>query len=296
MAKSRPVSETPLYGLDSFSAKASESSFYIEKLQAHLQNHKFVSKPHRHSFYLLLYITEGSGEHTIDFKTYPITPGSFFLMTPGQVHSWNLKPDTNGFIIFFTQGFYRMRLNESSLMEFPFFNSLHAIPHIQLLPDATLDVVINEMQFEFKNPKPTIDLRILRSYLDLLLLKLARVYPGNEKSDKIQTNASKLRKLELLIDKHFIKVKGPREYSDLMNLSPSYLNTICKQNLGKTLSELIIERVILEAQRYFAHSDLTVSQVSDKLNFSTTSYFIRFFKKHTGFTPEQFKESLNSGI
>jgi AraC-like DNA-binding protein len=81
-----------------------------------------------------------------------------------------------------------------------------------------------------------------------------------------------------------------------MNLSASYLNTLCKQNLGKTLGDLIHERVILEAKRFFAFSDLTVSQVADALRFTEASYFIRFFRKETGLTPEQFREQIKRAI
>jgi AraC-like DNA-binding protein len=77
-----------------------------------------------------------------------------------------------------------------------------------------------------------------------------------------------------------------------MNLSPSYLNSICKQTLGKTLTDLISDRIILEAKRLFSYTDLNVNQVASRLNFSDPSYFIRFFRKHTQLTPEQFKESL----
>lgn len=79
----------------------------------------------------------------------------------------------------------------------------------------------------------------------------------------------------------------------MMNLSPSYLNTICKEALGKTLTDLISGRLILEAKRLFSYSDLNVSQVASRLNFADPSYFTRFFKKHTGLTPEQFKEGVS---
>jgi AraC family transcriptional activator of pobA len=81
-----------------------------------------------------------------------------------------------------------------------------------------------------------------------------------------------------------------------MNLSTAYLNNLCKKHLGKTLSDLINERVLLEAKRLFAYTDLTVSQVADKLRFSDASYFIRFFRKNSGLTPEQFKESTIRAI
>jgi len=110
-----------------------------------------ITLPRYHDFYLILYVTQGGGEHTIDFKTYNAGPGSFFVMTPGQVHSWTLRPGTDGYII---------------------FKELNSITY-------------------------------------------------------------KLRKLEQLIEKNFSKLKKPGDYANLMNLSPAYLNNLCKKNLGK---------------------------------------------------------------
>jgi AraC-like DNA-binding protein len=140
-----------------------------------------------------------------------------------------------------------------------------------------------------------LSLPLFRSYLDIILLKLVKHYQFEKKTNSVNTTF-KLRKLEELIDQHYIELKQPHAYASLMNLSASYLNNLCKQMLGKTLSELIQERVILEAKRYFAYSDLTISQVSNKLSFTEASYFIRFFKKHTGVTPEQFREQLKRAI
>ncbi len=133
----------------------------------------------------------------------------------------------------------------------------------------------------FSDSSDLIDLRILRSYLDLLLLKLAREYPdAPDNSVNASSSVFKIRKLEQLIEKNFIDLKQPREYAALMNISASYLNTICKETLGKTLSDLINERIILEAKRLFSYSDMTVNEVSYSLKFSSPSYFVRFFKKN----------------
>jgi AraC family transcriptional activator of pobA len=288
--------DTPLYCLDSFSKKADQHAFYIEDLQAHLKNHEFISKPHRHDFYLLLYIRAGNGKHTIDFQNYKVSAGNFFLMTPGQVHSWELSPKTSGFIIFFVPSFYRMGFVESSLLEFPFFHSLnpHPLVHTDSKSRELIQSLLVEMHNEF-NSSLNVDLRILRSYLEIILLKIARLYQHDNAQQALPT-LQKTRKLEQLIDRNFAKLHQPRQYAELMHLSPSYLNNICKETLGKTLTDLISERIILEAKRLFAYSNLNVDQVSRKLNFTDPSYFIRFFKKHTQYTPEQFKQTLNRAI
>lgn len=295
--KTESATETPLYCLNAFSPKADKNLFYIENLQQHLISHSFVSQPHRHDFYLLLYIKTGGGTHTIDFIEYAIEPNSFFVMTPGQVHHWNLEQGTDGFILFFTPEFYRLGLTENSLYEFPFFHSLQPQSKIKLANNTTkfIEVIITEMHYEFGSGS-LIDLRMLRSYLDVLLLKIAREYvpvqidPGNNEQ------TIRMRKLEQLIDRHFKKMKQPSQYADMMHLSASYLNSICKHAVGKTLSDLIFSRVILEAKRLFSYSDLSVNEVAARLGFNQPSYFVRFFKKETSLTPDQFKESLNRAV
>lgn len=298
MAKrSREKTETPVYCLDTFSEKAKENAFYIETLREHLKQHPFISKPHRHDFYLVLYITQGSGEHTIDFVTYPVAPNSFFLMTPGQVHWWKLSADADGFILFFTSEFYQLDKNDKHLLRFPFFQSLNSNAHLQLKKNGEpmIDIIIREMLRDYTSTG-TLNIQLFRSYLDIILLKLADHYPQRSKTATSINSTYKLRMLGELIDQHYREHKQPHVYASLMNLSASYLNNLCRQMVGKTLSDLIQERIVLEAKRFFAYSDLTISQVSDILHFSEPSYFIRFFKKQTGITPEQFREQINRAI
>ncbi|MFY0598915.1 MAG: helix-turn-helix domain-containing protein [Cyclobacteriaceae bacterium] len=293
MGKPTSSIKPPLYNLDDFSSKANANSFYIERFKPHLENHKFVSRPHNHDFYLLLYVTNGGGDHSIDFRTYPVKPNTFFLMSPGQVHSWDLEPDTDGYIIFFQREFYQMHLHQNSLIEFPFFHSLNANPVIQLpSEEQSIAFIVEEMDMEFRKSS-TVDLRILRSYLDLLLLKLAKRYPIDKGTASANISTQRLRKLEQLIEEHYVTLKKPSEYADLMHMSAPHLNSICKKALGKTVTDLISSRLLLEAKRLFAYSDLTVNQVSEQLQFSSSSYFLRFFKKHSDLNPEQFKETLN---
>jgi len=66
---------------------------------------------------------------------------------------------------------------------------------------------------------------------------------------------------------------------------------LCNDFLGISAGTLIRERVILEAKRLLINRDLMVAEIAEKLNFADQSYFIKFFKKYEGITPEKFRKS-----
>ncbi|MBK6938533.1 MAG: AraC family transcriptional regulator [Chitinophagaceae bacterium] len=82
------------------------------------------------------------------------------------------------------------------------------------------------------------------------------------------------------------------EYASLLNLSPYQLNAIAKQSAGKTVSELINEQIILETKRYLLATSGQVKDIADHLGYEDVSYFIRFFKKQTGYSPEAFRKNF----
>src|SRR5262249_12541672 len=80
--------DLPVFELQAFSKKANWSDFYIQDLKTHVLEHEFIGRPHKHDFYLILFVVRGTGTHAIDFVKYPIRPKTIFLMTPGQIHNW----------------------------------------------------------------------------------------------------------------------------------------------------------------------------------------------------------------
>jgi AraC family transcriptional regulator, transcriptional activator of pobA len=75
-----------------------------------------------------------------------------------------------------------------------------------------------------------------------------------------------------------------------MSLSAYQLNEITKSSIGKTASDLINEHIILEAKRYLLATPNQVKDIADLLGYEDPSYFIRFFKKHTGHSPDAFRQ------
>jgi AraC-like DNA-binding protein len=293
--------DLPVYCISTFSNKLTDkkANFDIKILEKLVDDFQFTSHPHRHDFYNILFISEGTGEHTIDFVTYEVKPCSIFFLTPGQVHSWNLSNKVKGFTIFFTPEFYLMDSSIKKLFDIPFFHTLINQPYLYFdcLKDPAISEAIQHIHEE--NLKNEFDSHtIIRAYLDIILTRLARYYTKSLVNKQPSSLTFKIRELESLVEKHYKEVKAPSAYAEKMNISPKHLNEICKKGLNKTVGDLIQERVMLEVKRLLAYSHKNISEIADELNFSDKSYFIRFFKKSTGLTPEQFRANLhlNDGL
>ena len=132
------------------------------------------------------------------------------------------------------------------------------------------------------------------SLLNVLYIELSRLYGGGRLTTKENLpEVSKVRKLETLIDKHFKSIKYPKDYAKMMHMSVKHLNRICKKALNITTSDLISNRIIIEAKRMLMYPEHSVYQIADELGFHENSYFFRMFKKKTGQTPMQFMKKFS---
>ncbi len=293
MAKTKDTRILPVYDIETFRGTGSKNEFFdIKILEQHLHEHEVTLQPHRHDCYLILLVTQGHGKHIIDFETHEVNPFSAFFLTPGQVHSWNFTEDAKGYVIFFTSSFYMLYKREKHLTDFPFFRTLDNPGTLQLdeHKEGLLITMLQEMVSENTKEEFGRD-EMLRNCLDIILTRLSRYY---EQSTPLTANSAvtlQMRQLESLIETHFIKLKSPAEYADLMNVTPKHLNDVCKLALNKTVSDLIHERQLLEAKRLLAFTMAGIKQIADHLEFNDKSYFMRFFKKYMGVTPDQFREN-----
>ncbi|MCA8829175.1 AraC family transcriptional regulator [Hymenobacter pini] len=280
----------PVLTLESFPQGRARRPWYLERLAQHVANFPGVSQPHAHDFYLLLYVTEGHGTHTIDLISYELKPGSLFFMTPGQVHQWQLSENAQGYVVLFEADFYLFRYPGSRLFEYPFFQHAHAPVLYLPSPDLALGPIMERMWREHLSPAPQQD-EVFRAYLLLCLELAARQYPADEPRPAGEPRHAQqlLREFGSLLNQHFRQQREVQQYADWLHVSPNHLNALCKRHLAKTASTLIQERVLIEARRLLRHTDATVAQIADQLGFEDASYFGRYFRKHTGQTPETFR-------
>jgi len=132
---------------------------------------------------------------------------------------------------------------------------------------------------------------IKKANLSIFFVELTRYRENQIKPENKNTMFTQERLDEFLelLENNISKNKQVSEYADMLNLSTFQLNSMTKSNLGKTCSTLIDEQIILEAKRYLLATTEQVKEIAYNLGYKDVSYFIRFFKKHTGQTPEAYR-------
>lgn len=284
----------PVYQIPDFEKSSIDSKeFYYARLENHLETHLFIQKPHKHDFYILVLFNEGEGCHVIDFKSYAVESNTLFFLSPGQVHSWTLSPEAKGHILFFSPAFYSSAFSLGKLSSFSFFNSNLSKPILNLgLKDAQILISsFEKIESEILNPGwGNIDL--LKSFTNEVLTLSYRFYLDENPELKSQKpTLDQFQRLERIIEESYMNQREINFYASQMGMSQKQLNLLTQRKIQKPISQLILERVILEAKRLLVHSDLSVSEISYKMKFEDPSYFSRLFKKKTSYTPEQFRTS-----
>ncbi|MCF2497523.1 helix-turn-helix domain-containing protein [Dyadobacter chenhuakuii] len=272
-----------------------ENDVMISRFEDYLAEHQNLVFPHRHGFYHLVLFTKGGGFHTIDFNHFEVYPLQIYFMTPGQVHSWHFEGEMEGFVVNFSEAFFRSFLLKPDYLEsFSFFdgdsnNSVITVPY-----DIQKNVVglFEDLLLQVKKAKFREDIiRVLLLHIFLLLEQ----GQAQEKKQEVKNQQNPLIKnFQKLVEKNFIKIRQPGEYAEMLHVTPNHLNALSKEHLSLQAGAVIRNRIALEAKRLLINLDFTVSEIAYKLNFNDNSYFSRFFKKETGMTPEAFRaESAN---
>ena len=267
------------------------TEFVVMPLKEFLAQNHDISFPHKHHFYQIVLFTTGGGAHSIDFKRYEISPRQVYYMAPGQIHTWEFDDGTDGYLINFNESFFTSIChNPHFVRQFPLFSTINN-ESVNTLDDGCFSEItrtLEQMLEEYRN-KSAYVMDMLRGMLMTILIRLSREVPTTLNGSNSKHNLELIRQFEQLIEQHFRQQKLPREYAELMYITPNHLNALTNVVAGKSAGELIRERILLEAKRLLVNSDLMVGQIAESLNFEDNAYFARFFKKYLGASPEEFR-------
>lgn len=244
--------------------------------------------------FALFLCIEGSGCVKISGREYTLSKGSILLYTPNQLMEKK----------YFSEDIVRKSIVVSIdlLMEIPSpidANILNLARHSPVInvSDKMMSHLceyyyfIEQQYHEIDNPYRK---EISKTLLYALILEVCAIYQSanNEMNDnKLPRQEEIFDEFILLLGKHYKKERAIAYYADKLNLTPKYLSTNIKQISGRSAAEWIREIVVCEIKTLLKTTNYTISQISDKLNFSSTPNFVQYFKQYAGITPHQYRKS-----
>lgn len=230
----------------------------------------------------------GSSHGTYNMKSYSINRKDLAIYMPGQIlrHD-HASDDYDCSVIGFSTEFI-------SSLGFPYnFESARLIgesPIIQLsdmeyagaLKFISMISALQPNDIPFKQ-------EILKHLTGAAIFGFAHCVIHSSPQTPLSAEEIIVSKFFSILKTHFRSVRKVRDYADLLCVSPGHLVSVVKKRTGKTILDWIGEYVIVEAKTLLNTSGMTIQQISHTLNFPNQSFFGKYFKKHVGISPNNYR-------
>jgi len=255
---------------------------------------QMAAVPHSHSYYQIIWFFEEGGEHVVDFKTYSIKKNTVLFISKDHIHAFDNNLEVQGWLIHFNESFF-MHSDVDIFLKYNVFNSQENPCYIidddtAITASSYIDLIKKELSqkgmFGYEDS--------IRFSLKSLLINLERIHRKEGDMHLGFTNHYELQfaKYKELVEENYQKGLSVSDYAELLNISSKTLTTITKNVINKSASIVISERIILEAKRLLRFTTWQIGEIAFKLGFEDTSYFVKFFKRHVGVSPGNYRNDV----
>lgn len=249
--------------------------------------------PHQLKFYNLIFFTKGKGRHFIDFNWFSVQENSLVYLTKEQVNAFDFSGNLSGFCIIFTeQYFVNCFSNLPEDFVFRLFNPQLFSPILQIPKQSDFRTYFNLLQQEFNNLESFNQKTIIESLFVILVSKAENLKQNQTFHIKGNSKIKIYQNFTSLIETHLSKSRSADFYARELTITYKHLNVICKELVNKTAKNVIDDFVILQAKRNLINANLKITELAYKLGFEDPTNFSKYFKKHTGLTPNSFIKSI----
>lgn len=274
------------------------STFDLLRIEELFQRESLDHSPeqlHKVEFFIVIFITEGQGYHTVDFTDYKIKKGSVLTIRQGQLHKFNKNKSLKGYLVLFKDDFLISYLEKVETQKtFQLFNELIGEPKMQLgiKEFKFVQDIVGRMESEYEKIMDEYSLSIIRSELHILVTKLFRIKALTNQTITGRKYLSEFTEFQRLVELYVEDKNRVSEYATMMSVSTKTLNTISKAIIHKTAKQFIDEIRIKRIKRLLINSTKNISEVAYASNFEETTNFYKYFKRHVHMTPEQFRAAF----
>lgn len=242
------------------------------------------TEPHKHnSYFEIIYLSKGSGTHTIDYNPYKVQPPIIFFVRKEQMHHWDLQSIPEGYVLILKKGFIDKSLDSELQTLLTKVSSLSClqVKDVETLEQIFQLLIKENEEFNEQN------FLVLEGLLKALLAKIAAV--AKPHIIKTKLNAPLFQAFSEILLQHSTIKNNVAYYAGLLNTTPQNLNAACRKAINQAAAAVLAGHIISEAKRLLIYTDNTVAEIAFALEFSDPSHFVKYFKRYTGETPKAFR-------
>ncbi len=257
--------------------------------------------PNRRQFFKIFHMTSGTGILTVGLHKYDLSPGDIAFLHPDEIMSWQTTSEETGghFCLVHPKYFGHDASHVLQLLKnYPYLNSSKAVIH---LPESQSSIVNHHFELMLKEEKSDNEdkKQAILLHLQMILLEAQRVGKSLAVSE-VPKSYGYIYNFLSLLESAFqvkdagiaVKLKTAAEFADELHVHPNYLNTLVKEQTGKTVREHIQDRLLYEAKALLVQTDWDINNISDGLGFSGHAAFTSFFKKKENISPSIFRKNV----
>lgn len=268
-----------------------EFGIKVKRLNPRGKEKHTLSEPHRHDYYEIILLEKGSGIHAVDFEEHQMHDNACYLLAPDSIHHFDTitKAVMQGWLLEISKEYMQTLDGKFGVLFCKNRGKMTlTIPENDKIKLASL---FQLMLMEQENKQAQSN-EIIAGYLKILMLELARQLETEQQEEAHKPDERFVAFLEWVEILHK-EVKSITAYADKVHLSHRQLNRICLEHTGKTANQILNERVNLEAKRLLFNNSASAKETGYALGFDDPSNFIKFFKRHNGQSPTEFKTSMS---
>lgn len=265
---------------------------HIEDIQSRSRKYLWQIRTHRHTVLSqCVLVTAGPVTARLEESQAQFNGPALMIIPPGTIHSFRFRPDTQGYVL--TVKLQPLLSIASAAHQAP-MEALFTVPraidlgrHSTLAARAAqqLECLLQEFRQSQSAMEPTHSWLACCALWTLALGCTASMISEMHSGPDLE----RLRQLRALIESHYAEHWPVERYARQIGLSETSLNRLCRRLTGNTGFDLIQQRLALEARRRLIHQTGSVSGIASALGFKDSAYFCRFFRRHSGLTPTEFR-------
>lgn len=266
------------------------TDFFIHSFKGDFVNLNLPLPPHKKTVNDFVFVRNGSMAKSLGIDSFELQANDFLFTPKNSITTTeNTSVDLDGYYFHFSDAFIGAN---PFLAKWQNNTITHNFLHLNENESINIEFLLNRILelHKTQNVEPN-NFKLIRVYLSTLIAEVFLITekkptekrPGNHISTSFKN----------LVHQHFKENLNVKDYAALLFITPNHLNKMVKSGTGKTASEIIKEVTILESKVLLIQTEMTIKEISNELGFSDISYFGRFFKNATKYSPRDYREMID---